>query len=169
MFLLWIAYLLLTPTAVLTQSAPEELRKIARNPFADEIELPFEEDFTFNQGPFNRNANSLAIDPRIPLSITGDWLLVTRIVATAPAYQPNSLARTGGTTGIGDTIASFFFEPCPCGKTYLGRGAGSFNADGYKQSVGRRKMGSGSNGCGADGARMGLCRRAGSEYLVSCR
>jgi hypothetical protein len=88
---------------VLAQSAPEELRKIARNPFADEIKLPFEEDFTFNQGPSNHNANSLVIDPVIPVSIMSDWLLVTRIVAPALAYQPNSLARSGGTTGIGDT------------------------------------------------------------------
>jgi len=70
--LLWTAYLLFSQTAVLAQSAPEELRKIARNPFADEIKLPFEEDFTFNQGPFNRNANSLAIHPVIPVSIAPD-------------------------------------------------------------------------------------------------
>jgi hypothetical protein len=79
------AYLLLTRPAVLAQSTPEEQRKIARNPFADEIKLPFEEDFTFNQGPYDRSANSLAIQPVFPLSITGDWLLVTRIVATALA------------------------------------------------------------------------------------
>jgi hypothetical protein len=70
--LLGTAYLLLTPTPVLAQSTPEELRKIASNPLADEIKLPFDEEFTFNQGPFDRNANSLSIEPVFPLSITGD-------------------------------------------------------------------------------------------------
>jgi hypothetical protein len=79
--------LLLVQTAAFAQNAPEELRKIARNPLADVIKLPFDEDFTFSQGPYNRNANSLAIQPVIPLSITEDWLLVTRIVATALAYR----------------------------------------------------------------------------------
>lgn len=144
--LLWTAYLLLTPTAVLAQSAPEDLRKIARNPFADEIKLPFEEDFTFNQGPFNRNANSLAIDPVIPLSITGDWLLVTRIVATALAYQPNSLARTGGTTGTGDTFASFFLSPAHAGKLIWGVGPVVLMPTATSNQLGAGKWGVGPTG-----------------------
>ncbi len=131
---------------MLAQSAPEELRKIARNPFADEIKLPFEEDFTFNQGPFNRNANSLAIDPVIPLSITGDWLLVTRIVATALAYQPNSLARTGGTTGIGDTIASFFLSPADAGKLSWGVGPAVLMPTATNNQLGAGKWGVGPTG-----------------------
>ena len=131
---------------MLAQSAPEELRKIARNPFADEIKLPFEEDFTFNQGPFNRNANSLAIDPVIPLSITGDWLLVTRIVATALAYQPNSLARTGGTTGIGDTFASFFLSPAHAGKLIWGVGPAVLMPTATSNQLGAGKWGVGPTG-----------------------
>jgi len=144
--LLWTAYLLLTPKAVLAQSAPEGLRKIARNPFADEIKLPFEEDFTCNQGSFNRNANSLAIDPVIPLSITGDWLLVTRIVATALAYQPNSLARTAGTTGIGDTFASFFLSPAHAGKLIWGVGPAVLMPTATSNQLGAGKWGVGPAG-----------------------
>jgi hypothetical protein len=51
--LIWCAYHLLTP-ATLAQTAPEDLRQIARNPFANEIKLPFEEDFTFSQGKLKR-------------------------------------------------------------------------------------------------------------------
>lgn len=144
--LLCAAYLLLTPTAVLAQSAPEELRKIARNPFADEIKLPFEEDFTFNQGPFNRNANSLAIDPVIPLSITGDWLLVTRIVAPALAYQPNSLARSGGTTGVGDTTASFFLSPAHTARLIWGVGPVVLVPTATSNQLGTGKWGVGPTG-----------------------
>jgi hypothetical protein len=76
---IWGAYVLLTPAAALAQTAPEELRKIARNPFAAECRLPFEEDFTFSQGPYDRGANSFAIQSVIPLLITGDWHLLMRV------------------------------------------------------------------------------------------
>ena len=97
--LAWTAYLLLAQLASLAQSTPEELRKIARNPFADQIELRFEDDVPFSQGPFDRTANTLQIQPLFPLSITTDWLVVTRVKATALAYQPNTAARAEGPPG----------------------------------------------------------------------
>jgi hypothetical protein len=144
--LVWGAYLLLTLPLALAQSAPEELRKIARNPFADVIKLPFEEDFTFNQGPYNRNANSLAIQPVIPLSITGDWLLVTRVVATALAYQPNLVAKSGGTTGLGDTTASFFLTPAQTGKLIWGVGPAILMPTATSDQLGAGKWGVGPTG-----------------------
>ena len=144
--LAWIAYFLLTQTAVLAQDAPEELRKIARNPLADEIKLPFEEDFTFSQGPYGRSANSLAIQPVIPLSITGDWLLVTRVVATMLAYQPNSLAKSGGTTGLGDTSASFFLSPAHTGSLIWGVGPAVLMPTATSNQLGAGKWGVGPTG-----------------------
>jgi hypothetical protein len=141
--LVWTAYLLLTQTATLAQSAPEELRKIARNPIADEIKLPFDEDFTFNQGPYNRNASSLAIQPVFPLSITGDWLLVTRIVATALAYQPNPDAKSGGTTGTGDTNVSFFLTSSRTGSLIWGVGPAVLMPTATSDQLGAGKWGVG--------------------------
>ena len=115
-------YLLLMQSAALAQDSPEELRKIARNPFADEIKVPFEEGVTFGQGPYNRNGNSLQVQPVFPLSITRDWLLVPRIVATALAYQPDLAARSGGTTGLGDSTAAFFLTPTRPGNLIWGVG-----------------------------------------------
>lgn len=115
-------YLLLAQSAALAQNTPEELRKIARNPFADEIKLSFEEDVTFSLGPYDRTANSLQIKPEFPISITKDWLLVTRVIATALAYQPDSAAKRGGTTGLGDTTASFFLTPVHTGRLIWGLG-----------------------------------------------
>jgi hypothetical protein len=144
--LLWGAYLLLASAAALAQTAPEELRTIARNPFADEFKLPFEEDFTFSQGPYDRGANSLAIQPVIPLLITGDWLLVTRVVATAIAYQPNSLARSGGTTGLGDTTSSFFLTPAHTGKLIWGVGPAVLMPTATSNPLGAGKWGVGPTG-----------------------
>jgi len=139
----WTAYLLLTQPAVLAQSTPEELRKIARNPFADEIKLPLEEDFTFRQGPYDRNANSLAIQPVFPLSITQDWLLVTRLVATALAYLPNPVAGSGGTTGLGDTTASFFLSPAHTGNLIWGLGPAILVPTATSDKLGAGKWGLG--------------------------
>jgi hypothetical protein len=141
--LVWTAYLLLTPPGALAQSTPDELRNAARNPLADVIKLPFEEDFTFSQGPYDRNANSLAIDPVIPLSITGNWVLVTRIVATALAYQPNLAARSGGTTGLGDTTASFFLTPAHTGKLIWGVGPAVLMPTATSDQLGAGKWGVG--------------------------
>jgi hypothetical protein len=146
MLLIWGAYFLLTLPAALAQTAPEELRKIARNPLADEIELPFEEDFTFSQGPYDRSANSLAIQPVIPLSITGDWLLVTRVVATAVAYQPKAVAKCGGTTGLGDTTASFFVTPALTGKLTWGVGPAVLMPTATSNQLGSGKWGVGPAG-----------------------
>ncbi|MGC1167909.1 MAG: hypothetical protein WA886_03325, partial [Candidatus Acidiferrales bacterium] len=144
--LVWGAYLLLTPSTALAQTAPEELRKSARNPFADEIKLTFEEDFTFNQGPYDRSANSLSIQPVIPLSITGDWILVTRTVATAIAYQPNLLARSGGTTGLGDTTSSFFLTRANTGKLIWGVGPAVLMPMATRDQLGAGKWGVGPTG-----------------------
>jgi len=115
-------YFLLTQSAALAQETPEELRKIARNPFADEIELPFTDQITFDQGPYNRVANSLDIQPRFPLPISRDWLLISRIVATALAYQPDPASRSGETTGLGDTTVAFFLTPARTGSLIWGMG-----------------------------------------------
>lgn len=116
------AYLLLTQSVALAQSTPEEIRKLARNPFADEIELSFENQVTFEQGPYDRVANSLGIQPRFPLAISKDWLLITRVSMSAPDYQPDSGARSGGITGLGDTAISMFLTPASTGKVIWGLG-----------------------------------------------
>ncbi|MGA8307337.1 MAG: hypothetical protein WB723_16820 [Candidatus Acidiferrales bacterium] len=141
--LVWGAYLLLTPSAALAQTAPEELRKIARNPLAEEIKIPFEEDFTFSQGPYDRSGNSLAIQPVILLSLTEEWLLVTRVVATAITYQPNSLAKSGGTTGLGDTTISFFLTPAHTRKLIWGVGPAVLVPTAASEQLGSGKWGVG--------------------------
>jgi hypothetical protein len=120
--LLTALYLLVTQSSALAQISSDELRKIARNPFADVIRLPFEESISFDQGPFDRAPNSLQISPVFPISITPDWLLVTRVVTTAPAYQPNLASSTGGVAGLGDTTVSFFVTPARTGRLIWGFG-----------------------------------------------
>jgi len=144
--LIWTACLLLTQLTALAQNTPEELRKIARNPFADEIELPFENQVTFDQGPFNRVGNALEIQPRFPLSISRDWLLIPRIVMTAPAYQPDSASRSGGITGLGDTTVSLFLTPASTGKIIWGFGPAILIPTATNDQLGFGKWGLGPTG-----------------------
>ena len=141
--LIGIAYFLLTQSVALAQGTPEELRKIARNPFADETELSFENQVTFDQGPYDRVANFLGIQPRFPLSISKDWLLITRVSMTAPAYQPDSAARSGGITGLGDTTVSMFLTQTSPGKFIWGLGPAILIPTATSEQLGSGKWGMG--------------------------
>ncbi len=116
-----VCLLLIDPT-LKAQDTPEAVRKLARNPFANVIKIPFEEDVTFGQGVFKRTGSCLQIQPLFPIPITQDWLVVTRVVGNALVYQPRSLEANGGTTGVGDFTASFFFTPMRTGKIDWGVG-----------------------------------------------
>ena len=116
-----ICFLLMSPH-LFAQDTPEELRKIARNPFADVIKLPLEEDVNFSAGPFNRTANSLQLQPVLPFQISEGWLLIPRIVATGVAYQPDVTQRTAGVTGLGDTTSTFLLTPAHTGRLIWGAG-----------------------------------------------
>jgi len=98
------------------QQTTDELRDLARNPVADAIKVPFVECINFGAGPYDRTSNSLQVQPVFPWHISKNWLLVPRIVATAVAYEPDVARTHGGTTGSGDTVATFFFTPFHAGK-----------------------------------------------------
>lgn len=93
------------------QQTVDELRDLARNPVGDAIKVPFVESINFDAGPYDRISNSLQVEPVIPWQVSKNWLLVPRLVATAVAYEPDVLQTHGGTTGAGDTVATFFFTP----------------------------------------------------------
>ena len=62
------------------------------------------------------------MQPVLPWQISQNWLLVPRIVATTVAYEPDVAHTHGGTTGLGDTVATFFFTPFHAGKLIWGLG-----------------------------------------------
>ncbi len=66
----------LVPLALCAQEPSEpDLRKMARNPFADIIKLPLEVDIDFDAGPYHRAAADLQVQPLIPIQISEEWLL----------------------------------------------------------------------------------------------
>jgi hypothetical protein len=103
--------LLLAGAALHAQQTPENIEQLARNPVGDAVKIPLAESINFGAGPYDRSSNSLQIQPTIPFPIAADWLLVPRIVATLAAYEPEVFQASGGSTGVGDTIATLFLTP----------------------------------------------------------
>jgi hypothetical protein len=114
--------LLSLPSLVHSQQGNDEARETARNPIADAIKVPFVEDIFLDTGPYGRTANSLQIQPVIPVQLSGKLLLVPRVIATPLAYVPDVTQPEGGTTGMADTIITFFITPARTGKLIWGVG-----------------------------------------------
>jgi len=114
--------LLFVGIALRAQQTTDDLRNLARNPVGDAIKVPFSEVFNFDAGPYGRTANSLQTLPIIPLQAGENWLLIPRIAATPMAYLPDATQASGGSTGVGDTIATFFLTPAHTGPVIWGVG-----------------------------------------------
>ena len=62
------------------------------------------------------------LEKTIPFPIAEEWLLIPRIVATVVAYEPEVSQASGGSTGLGDTVATFFLTPAHTGLVVWGLG-----------------------------------------------
>jgi len=97
--------LLMVFTQVKSQLTEQELAKIAQNPLANIISIPFQNNNNFGIGPFDRTQNTLNIQPVIPIA-EGKFI----IRAILPIInQPNILSETENYNGIGDISLSAFY------------------------------------------------------------
>ena len=63
------------------EASDEELVKQTQNPVADLITVPFQNNFNFAAGPkHNHQIYLLNIQPVIPIHITENWNLISRII-----------------------------------------------------------------------------------------
>jgi len=86
------------PAQAQEKLSAEQLAKLAQNPIANLISVPFQNDTNFNYGPRDGTQNVLNIQPVIPISLGKDWNLITRTilpVITQPAFNANESATTG--------------------------------------------------------------------------
>ena len=124
--LLWLTPLL--ASAVLAGGSPAhaelsatELAKLAQNPVANLISVPFQNNTNFNVGPENGTQNILNIQPVIPVHLSGEWNLITRTiipVLSQPAFTPTQDRENG----IGDVQFSAFLSPADAQGTIWGVG-----------------------------------------------
>lgn len=115
-------------TEVATEATPaaatnaEELRKEAQNPIANLISVPVQNNNNFNIGPDDRTQDILNIQPVIPVRVSQNWNLITRII-TPIIYQPTvSQPINQGAYGFGDLNPSFFLSPSKPHKIIWGVG-----------------------------------------------
>jgi hypothetical protein len=101
------------------EKSTEELAKAARNPVADMISVPFQNNFNFGYGPYKQTQYNLNVQPVIPFHIMPDWNLITRTIA--PLISQPQLTPSGTREfGLGDINPTFFFSPSKAGPIIWG-------------------------------------------------
>jgi len=88
----------------------EELAKIAQNPVANMISVPFQNNFNFGVGPNKVTQYILNFQPVIPITLNEDWTLLTRWI-TPIIDQPSLAPRVRGASGLGDINPTFWLSP----------------------------------------------------------
>jgi hypothetical protein len=99
----------------------EALQKATQNPVASLISVPIQNNNNFGIGPYDRTQDVLNIQPVIPMHLTKDWMLITRIIQPI-VWQPYPTQTTGGEFGLGDMNPTFFLSPAKPGKVIWGVG-----------------------------------------------
>ncbi|QSQ25361.1 neuromedin U [Pyxidicoccus parkwayensis] len=102
-------------------ASEQKLSKDVQNPVANLISVPLQNNTDLGIGPFDRQRNTLNIQPVVPMPLTLDWNLITRVILPI-VYQPDTAAELGGTFGLGDTSVTFFVAPKKPGKLIWGVG-----------------------------------------------
>src|SRR5262249_42983180 len=77
---------------------------------ADLISVPFQNNFNFDTGPEQRTVWVLNVQPVIPVKLTDDWNLITRIIMPI-INQPSLAPGIDSAFGVGDVNPTFFFSP----------------------------------------------------------
>ena len=99
----------------------EELAKLAQNPVANLISVPFQNNFNFGVGPNNVCQYVLNVQPVIPITLNDNWNLITRWI-TPIINQPSPAPGVRSASGLGDINPSFFLSPAKPGKVIWGLG-----------------------------------------------
>lgn len=115
-------------TEVATEETPaaaanaDALRKAAQNPIASLISVPVQNNNNFGIGSDGRVQDILNVQPVIPVRVSQNWNLVSRII-TPIIYQPTvSKPINQGAYGFGDLSPTFFLSPAKPGKLIWGAG-----------------------------------------------
>ncbi|MEJ2009239.1 MAG: neuromedin U [Acidobacteriota bacterium] len=98
-----------------------DLEKAVQNPVASLISVPLQNNTNFAISPFGRTQNVLNIQPVIPMNVSKNWMVISRIIQPI-VWQPYANQNTGGQYGLGDMVPTFFLSPRKPGKLIWGVG-----------------------------------------------
>jgi hypothetical protein len=102
------------------ESDAAALAKATQNPLAAMYSLPFQNNTTYGNDPYNRAQNVLNIQPVLPFTIGGKVNMIKRIIL--PVITQPSAIEDNSTTGIGDLSWTAWFSPMKAGKIIWGIG-----------------------------------------------
>jgi hypothetical protein len=102
-------------------NSTEALQKATQNPVANLISVPLQNNTNFDIGPYDRTQDVLNIQPVIPVHLTKNWMLISRIIQPI-VWQPYPTQTTGGEYGFGDMNPTFFLSPAKPKKIIWGAG-----------------------------------------------
>jgi len=100
----------------------QHLAKLAQNPIANLISVPFQNNTNLNYGPEDGTQNILNIQPVIPITLNKDWNLITRTILPL-IWQPGLGPEQDSTFGLGDAQFSAFLSPRNAKRWLWGVGA----------------------------------------------
>jgi hypothetical protein len=123
-------------------TANDALLVAFENPVSDLISVPFQSNTDYNIGLFDRARETFNIQPVIPISLTRELNVVARIIVPI-IYQPDVDNVGGGSSGVGDTTATFFLAPSKPGKFIWGLGPAFLFPTATQVNVGQGKWGIG--------------------------
>ena len=112
--LFFIAVLLMIPNTMLFAQgkSDQDLVKAAQNPIANMMSIPFQNNTSFNFGPYDRTQNVLNIQPVVPFS---NGRIITRTIFPL-VWQPLGADETS--FGLGDIQFTAFYSPETQGITW---------------------------------------------------
>ena len=122
-----------------TEAADEALLKAVQNPVADLISVPIQNNINPGIAPYGRVQNVISLQPVIPLTLSDNWLLVTRIIQPI-VWQPYPDQKSGGVFGLGDMNPSFFLAPKNPGAVIWGAGPAVVIPTATSQILGQGKL-----------------------------
>jgi hypothetical protein len=88
--------------------AATELAKKRENPVSDLVNIPFEGDFSFRTGQYERTATAVNFQPVWPLKLSAKWNLIPRLILPIVSQPVGADSRK---VGLGDTNLSLFLSP----------------------------------------------------------
>ena len=105
-----IIFLIFFAKAAVAQNEAAELAKKLANPISSLISVPFQNNTDYGIGNLNGTRNTLNIQPVVPLSLSKNLNLITRIIMPV-VTQYDITAEGDRQSGLGDFVLSGFFSP----------------------------------------------------------
>jgi hypothetical protein len=98
-----------------------ELAKQLSNPISSLVSVPFQSNWDFGVGPYEKERFILNVQPVMPFSLNEDWNLIARVILPLVS-QPSLGEGIDPRFGTSDIVASFFLSPAKSGAVTWGVG-----------------------------------------------